>query len=315
MPEPSLAGRIVAVTADVRWEDQAEYLTARGAQVLHIPTIRAVPTGPDDELFAVTERIVLAPPRTVVAVTGIGMRAWFAAAESWGVATSLRSSLRRSRVVATPGAARALRSAGVDADVVVAGDDQAGDDRAGDDRAGDDRAGDDRAGDDRAGDAPVRAALLARLGTDVIGPEGSVVAVERPTGADHAVVAACRMLGASVVEVPVHRWVLPADLDRVAGLARRVAALEVDAVTFTSGPAVRNLGLVAEEHRVLDEMLEGFRGGVVAAAVGPVCVAAARRLGLHDIVVPTRYRVAAMLAALDTVLVERDDRRLRPRAG
>lgn len=305
MPEPSLAGRIVAVTADVRWEDQAEYLTARGAQVLHIPTIRAVPTGPDDELFAVTERIVLVPPRTVVAVTGIGMRAWFAAAESWGLASPLRSSLRRSRVVATPGAARALRSAGVDADVVVAGDD----------RAGEARAGEARAGDDRAGDAPVRAALLARLGADVIGPEGSVVAVERPTGSDHAVVAACRLLGAAVVEVPVHRWVLPADLDRVAGLARRVAALEVDAVTFTSGPAVRNLGLVAEEHCVLDEMLDGFRGGVVAAAVGPVCVAAARRLGLHDIVVPTRYRVAAMLAALETVLVQRDDRRLRPRAG
>ena len=47
VPDPSstraLDGFAIGVTADRRWEEQAELLMRRGARVVHGPTIRTIP--------------------------------------------------------------------------------------------------------------------------------------------------------------------------------------------------------------------------------------------------------------------------------
>ena len=77
-----LAGTTIGITADRRWQEQAELLTRRGATVVHGPSIRTLPLDPERGLRAVTDDLIARPPRYVIANTGIGIRAWFAAAES-----------------------------------------------------------------------------------------------------------------------------------------------------------------------------------------------------------------------------------------
>ena len=45
-----LEGYCIGITADRRWEEQAELLRRRGATVMHGPSIRTLPMGADDEL-------------------------------------------------------------------------------------------------------------------------------------------------------------------------------------------------------------------------------------------------------------------------
>ncbi len=81
----------------------------------------SLPVGPDAELFDVTEALLLDPPDYVVANTGIGMRAWMAAADSWGLGESLLTMLKDSVVLARgPKASAAVQQSGVDVAVKAA---------------------------------------------------------------------------------------------------------------------------------------------------------------------------------------------------
>src|SRR2546426_696322 len=88
---------------------------------------------------------------------------------------------------------------------------------------------------DLSGDQALRRATLARVALQLFAPAG-----HRSTA---ALAECCREL----VEVPVYRWLMPAD----PGPARRLVAAAcegtVDAVTFTSQPAVHHLFRIAEE--------------------------------------------------------------------
>src|SRR3954453_15042857 len=95
-----LHGYCIGVTADRRWEEQAELLRRRGATVLHGPSIRTLPVGADDELRAATEELISNPAECFIANTGIGVRSWMAAAESWGFGADLLRSLAGARIYA-----------------------------------------------------------------------------------------------------------------------------------------------------------------------------------------------------------------------
>src|SRR4051812_15645248 len=85
MALPALAGWTVGITADRRWEEQAELLGRRGAQVVHGPSVRTLPLDLDDGLRRATGEVIARPPDIVVLNTAVGTRAWIAAAESTGV--------------------------------------------------------------------------------------------------------------------------------------------------------------------------------------------------------------------------------------
>jgi uroporphyrinogen-III synthase len=259
-----LIGRTIAVTADRNWEEQADLLSDEGADVVHVPTMSSVRTGPDDALFAITERVVIEAPASLVAATSLGMRSWFTAAQSWGVMGQLGESLRRSELIVTPAAAIVLQQAGLSPDVVIDGD------------------------------------LAASLSREML--SSGLVAVERSQRDDASLAMTCRTLGATVVEVPVHRWILPPDIDAVASLVRRTVGGEIDAMTFTSAAAARNLALVADEVGLGDALRRAVAEGVVMAAVGPVCAQACRDVGLTNVAIPTRFRVRPLIEALATAL-------------
>src|SRR5947209_4056231 len=95
-----LAGRTIGITADRRWEEQAELFRRRGASVLHGPTVRTRDVAGDDGLSAATAALLDRPPDVVVAVTGMGIRKWVKAAAEGGVDDRLAAVLKRSHVIA-----------------------------------------------------------------------------------------------------------------------------------------------------------------------------------------------------------------------
>ena len=261
---PPLAGHVIAVTADRRAEEQVTLLERRGAEVLVAPTVRTVPLVDDERLSAAIDEVIARPPDVVVLLTGIGARALFAAAESRGRDEELADALSSSLVVARgPKAVGAATTIGLD----VAW----------------------HARSERARE------ILERLTPNAAA--GARIAVQRD-GQQHAELAdALAELGADAVDIPVYRWELPEDTRPASRLVDAIVAGDVDAVTFTSSPAVRHLLAVADDGR-RDALVEALQRRVAAVCVGPVCAETAEGLSIPAAVVPRRSRMGAMVQAL-----------------
>lgn len=269
MDVPSLDGFTIGVTADRRADEQIELLTRRGARVVHGPCIRTLPLSHDETLRDVTQLLIESPPDIVVANTGIGMRAWFSAADAWGVGEALVGALGESRIVARgPKAASAVHQAGLR---VAA-----------------------RAHSER----------LEEI-VDLLLDEGVAdkrVAFQRHGDESPATVKALADARAHVIEVPVYEWTLPAEDRGAVRLIEAVIAGSVHALTFTSAPAVRNFVLLADEHDLLDPLRAALDGTVAVACVGPVCAQAASDAGFGQLAVPAKYRLGPMVRELATAL-------------
>jgi len=122
-----------------------------------------------------------------------------------------------------------------------------------------------------------------------------------------------RVAGAEVVEVPVYRWTLPEDVLPLRRLVGAIVSRQVDAVTFTSAPAVASLLHLADEQDCREELLAALREDVLAACVGPVTAAPLERLGVPT-VQPERARLGALVREVVAVLPARRSRPL-PVAG
>lgn len=265
-----LDGFVIAVTADRRAEEQAELLRRRGAAVSFAPTIATEYLASDEDVRAATEATIAACPEYVVVLTGIGLRAWIEASQSWGLDRGLLATLRSAKVLARgPKASAAASAAGI----------------------------------------PVwRCAATEQTGelVEILrgeAPPGATVVLQRHGGTEARFASTLRNQNVTVLEVPVYRWRLPNDHDNVRGLIQEIADRRVHAVTFTSAPAVQNLFAVADELDAVTALRDAFNGGVAAGCVGPVCAAVARDLGVVDPVYPEVGRLGLMIRALTAQLV------------
>lgn len=261
-----LEGFVVGMTADRRSEEQAELLARRGAKVVHGPSIRTIPLTDDERLASAIHRVLDAPPAVVVLLTGVGTRGWFAAAESLGLDDRLREALGGADVIARgPKASGAAVAAGLTV----------------------------------AWQAPSETSAEVRDRLAAQGVEGVRIAVQRDGGSTAALADDLTGLGADVVDVPVYRWTTPDDTEPAVRLIEAACDRRVDALTFTSSPAVENLVAIATERGLGDELRGVLAGGTVrVACVGPVCAATARSCGAVDVVQPRRARLGAMVQAL-----------------
>ncbi|GIF72907.1 uroporphyrinogen-III synthase [Asanoa siamensis] len=123
------------------------------------------------------------------------------------------------------------------------------------------------------------------------GVRGQVVAMQLPGERQPEWTAALEEAGATVIEIPVYRWAPPLDSAPLHRMVDLVAGRLVDAVAFTSAPAVNAL-LRAAGPRT-DDLLAALRTDVLAACVGPVTAAPLRRHGV-PVVAPRRARLGAL---------------------
>jgi uroporphyrinogen-III synthase len=267
---PTLDGFVVGITADRRWEEQAELLRRRGADVLHGPTIRTLPLGPEDVLRVATESTIVNPPDMLIANTAIGMRAWFAAADSWGLGEALLGALAEAEVLARgPKAAGAIHQAGLQVTARAASE---------------------------------RLSEVCDIAIER-GVSGRRIAFQRHGDDAPELIAALEAAGAIVEEIPIYNWTLPIDSAPAVRLVKAVIAGGVDAVTFTSAPAVRNFISIADEVNLLDSLIAALNGSIVVACVGPVCAGAATAVGLDRLVVPAKSRLGPLILEMAEALM------------
>lgn len=269
-----LAGRTVAVTAERRRQDQADLLRKRGATVVLASTMHTVDLSADDTLQRRTREIIRHPPTWTVATTGFGMRLWFEAADAWGLGHELVEALAASQVVARgPKARSACRQRGLEVVWQAPGESM-----------------------------PEVVEWLRHR--DGIG--ASSVAVQLFDPADHPSTAALEEIAGSVVPVAVYRWRLPDELGPVHELVQRVVDRRVDAVTFTSQPAVRFLLQVAREEGCADQLVEACNdGSVLPVCIGPVCAEPAEEAGITTAAWPEPYRLVPMVKLVEERLGRR----------
>ncbi|MEV0715064.1 uroporphyrinogen-III synthase [Asanoa sp. NPDC050611] len=267
--EAPLLGFTVAVTAERRRDELTTMLERRGARVVLAPAITIIPLLDDAALHAATAACVAHVPDVVVATTGIGFRGWLEAAEGWGVGDALRGGLRAARVIARGAKpCGAIRAAGLSEHWSAPTESC----------------------------AEILAALLAE------GVAGRRIAVQLHGGPQDDFTDALRSAGADVVEVPVYRWTAREDGEPLRRLVDQVVTGQVDAVTFTSAPAVTAL-LDAGGDRA-GAVLDAFGDRVLAACVGPVTAAPLRDRGVPALV-PDRARLGALVKAVTDALPAR----------
>ena len=268
---PPLQGFTVGVTAARRADELGAMLERRGAAVQHGPALRIVPLADDTKLLAATRELVERPPDITVATTGIGFRGWIDAARGWGCGDELLSALGSGELIARgPKARGAIRASGL-ADAWSPPSESS---------------------------AEVLDHLLER------GVEGVRIAVQLHGEPLPDVVEALCVAGAEVVEVPVYRWMPPADITPLDRLIDAVLGGCIDVVAFTSAPAAASLLARARHRGVVDELMLALRGPVLALCVGPVTAAPLEAVDIPT-VQPQRSRLGAMVRRLETEMPAR----------
>ncbi len=281
MSNGPLDGFVVGVTADRRASEQAELLRRRGAEVLLGPAIATAYLASDDALRGATVDLIERPPEYLAATTGIGVRAWFEAAQVWGFGDPLLDALASSRIVARgPKAAGAIQAAGL--------------------------------GVWRSAANEQMDQLLAHLLAEDL--RGAKVAIQLYGMPAPGVVDALSAAGARVSEIPVYGWRFPDDPAPALRLVQAAIDGRIHAVTFTAAPAVTNLFALAAGAGLDQPLRDAFnKTGVVAACVGPVCARGAFEAGIEAPLVPDVGRLGLMVRALSERLA--GDRRTVPMAG
>ncbi len=268
----SLAGFRVGITAARKVEEQTALLTRRGAEVVWGRALSSEPHHVDaEELRAATTQVLAAPVDIFLATTGIGMKAWLAAAQEWGLLEDLLAALGRAEILARgPKSVGVLRRAGLRE--LWAPESECFED------------------------------VLAHLrGRDLTGTR---IVVQEHGQSLSMVAHALRRQGAEVLTVAIYRVERAEDPTGLFALVEEVAARRVDAVTFTAAPAVASLMEAATSTGLRDEVVAAFSSDVLACCVGQVTAAAFEMWGVPT-VHPERSRLAAMVKLLEAELPSR----------
>jgi uroporphyrinogen-III synthase len=270
-----LAGYRIGVTAARKVEEQVALLERRGAHVEVATTIAVEPANINEDALREATLEVLGGPAVdmFIATTGIGIRSWFNAAESWGLLEQLIEVLGRAETLARgPKSVGALRSSGLRE--LWSPESERFED------------------------------VLAHLrGRDLTGRR---IVVQEHGQSLSTVAHALRRQGADVHVVTVYRLEGAHDPDPVFRMVDMVADRKLDAVTFTSAPAVAAFMDMAGVVGRREEVVAAFQADVVATCVGPVTAAAFEMWGVPTIQ-PERSRLAAMVKILETELPSRRD--------
>lgn len=232
-----LAGFTVAIASDRRRHQLASMLESVGAKTVSVQAFRTFAQPGEPALREATSACLEEPCHEVVISSGIGLRAWLAAARRWSVDGQLVARFAGARLLARdPAAADSLRALGLDTIWSTAG--------------------------------ATTEELLRYLLAQPLTGRRIIVQTENPTQQD--VCAALRSRGARVVEVPVFSSVGPLRAEFPRRLADVVTRQQVDAIAFLGSPSIAHLLRYADTAGLTNDLLNGLRHDVLCAALSPV---------------------------------------------
>ncbi len=250
---PLFGKRVLVTRTRQQASELVRALAAQGAEPVELPTIEIVPAYDEAELAAAIADLKSSAYAWVVFTSANAVELFGQRIDAAGLDAR---AFGRARIAAIgPGTAEALRKRGLRADLVP--------------------------------DRYVAEGLVDAFSRMVV--RGQRVLLPRAKGARELLVDALTSMGAEVHELKLYRAQAPAERDSD-GL-RRLRAGEIDAATFASSSAVRNLV----------EMLGGDLSplrDVFIAAIGPVTAEAVRAAGLDVGVMADEYTIEGLVAAL-----------------
>lgn len=259
-----LSGCRIGITAARKADEQIALFERRGATVVWGPALSPHPSYLDDEpLRAVTSHVIATPPDFFVTTTGVGMNAWFEAADRWGVGAEFAAALGGARILARgPKSRAALRRRGL-----------------------------------REEWSPPQESVAAVLNhLRELGISGSRLVWQEHGSTLGEVSRWLAELGADGLVAPVYRIEPAKDPTALHHLIGEVAERAVEALTFTSAPAVSAFMRAAGETSREQDVRRALTDAVVTVCVGAI---AADAFAAWDIpvVVPERARLVPMVEA------------------
>lgn len=269
LKEP-LADRLIALPETRQLDVLATMLEKRGARVLRCPLV-SILDAPDPEPVNHWLRTCIESPfDDFIILTGEGIRRLLGFAARLGVETQWIESLRRMRKLARgPKPGRALQEIGLKPELQAA--------------------------------EPTTEGVITTL--DGLDLRGRHVAVQL-YGEDpnERLMNYLSGRGIKAETVAPYRYASQSDEAQVAALIMRLAAGEIDAITFTSSPQYRRLVEVAEQKGLREQLSAGLKKTVVAA-VGPVAAETMQRDGVHvDMIPEESFFMKPMVTRLAEVL-------------
>lgn len=269
-PPLPLAGRRIGVTAHRRAEDQIGAIERQGAAVLHAPTMRIVPVGEDSRLVPDTEALLAAEPTVLLVTTGQGFTTWLDALPE-DLRERTEAWVAGVRVFCRgPKARGAVRGRGFS-------------------------------------DAPAAPLETASSLVDLVlqaGIRDADIGLQQHGYLDAAQLARLEEAGCRVHVVAPYRWEEAGEPEKVGALIEEIIAGDLDAVTFTAGPAVEALLAAADRRGERGEVVAALQDGRCrAVAVGHVTAQPLQDAGV-PVSWPERERMGAMVKHLVEVLGE-----------
>lgn len=268
----SLEGRRIGVTAARKAREQIEMFQRRGADITWAPALSLAPSMIDEgELRRATQVVVGRPVDLFLATTGTGISSWFESADSWGLGNDLVRVASGAEVLARgPKSAGALVGRGVHVDWSP--------------------------------QSECFADVLAYLSRrDLYGKR--IVLQEHGHSLNYAA-QVLRGRGAEVVIVSIYRVEAPESPERLGELLDLVVGRAVDALAFTSAPAVASIMHAAVLTGHESAVVDALRGDVIVACVGPVAADAFSPWHI-PVAVPRRYRLGALVKLVESHLEQR----------
>lgn len=243
-----------------------ELVQRYGGVVRSAPAVREAALDCADLVSEFLNRLGTPARRVHVFLTGAGAAALFQEAERLGRLTFLIESLRAGTIVCRgPKPAAALKRYGLNANLSAASPYTSGE------------------------------LLAAMAEMDLSDTEVTVVHYgERSL----ALAGALRLKGADLNELCVYEWRLPDDVGPLQDMVRAIVKQDVDAIIFTSQVQWKHLLRAASDLNLAGALKHALNGGIVVAAVGPICSAALSESGVQPHIVPGNPKMGPLVAAL-----------------
>jgi uroporphyrinogen-III synthase len=263
---PTLGGARVALLEARMSKELADLVERFGGRPYCVPSVREARLPPLEHVAAFIAALCAGRFSAVVFLTGVGVAALLREADSEGHLAETLNALRQTTTVCRgPKPAAVLRRH----DVPI--------------------------GLSAAEPFTTTELLDALLAIDLDGKDVALVHYGERNG---ALADALEARGAVLDELCLYEWVMPDDVEPLRTLVRDLIDGGVDAVAFTSQVQCRHLFQVAADLGKSEDLVDALSSRVVVAAIGPVCAAALKALGVTPRVLPAHPKMGPMIAAL-----------------
>lgn len=270
----SLNGSVIAYVEARMRSEMGSLIERHGGVPYSAPVLQEVYLTDSPEVQQLVKDVCTGSVDVVVLLTGVGTQALVEAADAMGRKEEFLRCLEQRTVIArSPKPARVLRKHKIHIDIMPP--------------------------------EPFTTHELTQAvqGLDLAGKQVAVQAYGAPNS---VLTRNFRDRGATVREVSLYSWALPADPTPVVRMIDDLASNKIDALAFTSQPQTRNLLEIAAQSGKEEVLRESLRSPAIAvASVGPVCTKALEDAGIDVQVEPEHPHMGNLVQTLAKYLEDR----------